>query len=1152
MKHFYNFLLAFLCLSAGLVANAQVISTLPWSDGFEGGLNNWIVESDDIDYEWILAEGNPAIFSILHSAHNGTQNVYFYSSNHTSSLLSPVFNLAGKNNVVISFWYSMQVRNGNNDELTLYYRKSSSDSWTELVYLSGDMKDWYYVQVPVTDLSSTVQFKFEGHSQYGGGVLIDDITVKENDYWTDEGNYNISWYDGSGNYSISNAAQLAGVAYLVNNGTEYFANSTINLTSDIDLTGHEWVPIGSFYSNYYFAGKFKGNNHTIDNLFIADQDFSDYSGLFGYINMDATIQDLTLEEHSSINATNKVAVGGFVGAVKNSGSLAATISNCINKATIVGYMEVGGIVGATAAQLNISNCYNYGDICALNHNTDFVGGIIGDIASNTNITSCGNYGTVYALGDVAGGIAGGGYRGVFDKCFNKGEITADGKFVGGICGNYGYIVNCYNLGVIRSNDSYAGGICGDKNSEEPIYNCFNRGKVSVYNKYAGGIVGYAEDNVSVVNVYNTAMIFASEYKGAIIGYLSTSESNCTLLGYYDNDYASDNLNSFTSMSGSSMKTDGFASTLNSHLSMNPNSDLPWETWQQDNLSNGGYPTFGFDADYGHYWICSGNYNTDWFQPFTTTFNIGTAVELAGVAYLCDIEGETFEGKTIKLTADIDLAGHEWVAIGNQWDPIRFGGSFDGNNHKISNLYSEAQDFSYLYGLIGNMYNTNTSAATFVKDLTIDATCEIYVPDYDEIGGIVAFVGSNDFTISNCKNYATVTGSYYVGGIIGDMNSYSSSENSQFYISQCENYGKISGQFDVAGIVGYSYADNITIDNCTNNGDILSANSDGYVGGIAGYADVNDTCIITNCQNNGNIWGDDYYMGGIIGYADGHNIIDNCTNTGEVKNYDGIANYDDYVGGIAGYIYGYQSVVSNCTNIGDIIGDDEVGGIVGYTNTGGTAFENYPSIHVFVTDCQNRGNVTAPYGYETGGIVGEASNSSAWIDRCSNSGNITGYDYVGGISGYRGSVSNCYNTGNIVSDDYYAGGIIGYMCGNSPDYALLANCYNRGNVSANDYDAGGLVGYASDYSYITNCYTTGEVTADSDFGAVIGNKYDSDVIMNALFYNDNLDNDNGFGTAMSAADMKSAVLLDTLNGYVSVWNPDNINFIQLEAWEFRNG
>ena len=128
MKHFYNFLLAFLCLSAGLVANAQVISTLPWSDGFEGGLNNWIVESDDIDYEWILAEGNPAIFSILHSAHNGTQNVYFYSSNHTSSLLSPVFNLADKNNVVISFWYSMQVRNGNNDELTLYYRKSSSDS----------------------------------------------------------------------------------------------------------------------------------------------------------------------------------------------------------------------------------------------------------------------------------------------------------------------------------------------------------------------------------------------------------------------------------------------------------------------------------------------------------------------------------------------------------------------------------------------------------------------------------------------------------------------------------------------------------------------------------------------------------------------------------------------------------------------------------------------------------------------------------------------------------------------------------------------------------------------------------------------------------------------------------------------------------------
>ncbi len=393
---------------------------------------------------------------------------------------------------------------------------------------------------------------------------------------------------------------------------------------------------------------------------------------------------------------------------------------------------------------------------------------------------------------------------------------------------------------------------------------------------------------------------------------------------------------------------------------------------------------------------------------------------------------------------------------------------------------------------------------------------------------------------------------YVGGIIGDMEYYTSSENSRLEVSLCENYGKISGQFDVAGIVGYSYADNITIDNCTNNGDILSANSDGDMGGIAGYTGVDDTLKITNCQNNGNIWGDDYYIGGIIGEAEGHTIIDNCTNTGEVKSHDGVANYDDYVGGIAGSIYGYQSVVSNCTNIGDIIGDDEVGGIVGYTNTSGTAFENYPNIYVFVTDCQNRGNVTAPYGYEIGGIVGEASNSSAWIDRCSNSGDIMGSEYVGGIAGYRGSVSNCYNTGDIVADDYYAGGIIGYMYGNSPDYALVANCYNRGNVSANDYDAGGIVGYASDYSYITNCYTTGEVTADSDFGAVIGEKYSSDVILNALFYNDNLDNDSGFGTAMSAADMKSSILLDTLNGYVSVWNPDNINFIQLESWEFRNG
>ena len=283
MKRFYIFLLALICLSVGLEANAQVITTLPWSDDFEGGLTKWVVESDDPDYEWTVTEGNPAIYSNLKNAHSGTQNAYFFAYGYTSSLVSPVFDLSAQSDVVVSFWYSMQRYNNYRDELTLYYRKSSSDSWSELVELTSEDGKWRYMQVHLLDLSANVQFKFEGYGNEGLGILLDDITVKPaDDYWTDEGNYDISWYDESGNYYLSTPEQLAGLAYLVNNETD-FSDETFNLTSDIDLSGHEWVSIGNTSAGYYFDGKFNGNNHTIDNLVSSEQSFSDYYGLFGNI-----------------------------------------------------------------------------------------------------------------------------------------------------------------------------------------------------------------------------------------------------------------------------------------------------------------------------------------------------------------------------------------------------------------------------------------------------------------------------------------------------------------------------------------------------------------------------------------------------------------------------------------------------------------------------------------------------------------------------------------------------------------------------------------------------------------------------------------------------------------------------------------------------
>lgn len=77
-------------------------------------------------------------------------------------------------------------------------------------------------------------------------------------------------------------------------------------------------------------------------------------------------------------------------------------------------------------------------------------------------------------------------------------------------------------------------------------------------------------------------------------------------------------------------------------------------------------------------------DTIWYtQDSTKTeYTLTTADELAGLAQLVN-EGNTFKGVTIYLGDDIDLANQEWTPIGKSG--ANFQGTFDGQNHTISNL-----------------------------------------------------------------------------------------------------------------------------------------------------------------------------------------------------------------------------------------------------------------------------------------------------------------------------------------------------------------------------------------------------------------------------------------------------------------------------------
>ncbi len=296
------------------------------------------------------------------------------------------------------------------------------------------------------------------------GLTITAQAISGN--WTDAGNYNIAdWYTGhSSPFTIDTAAELAGLAYLVNTGTDNFSGDIVNLTEDIDLSAHYWVPIGGASTmsggvptGYYFAGRFDGyyashvttyNTHIITGMQIntAPTNYGGY-GLFGYVN-GGIIQNVTIQPASAsdpgIALTNNVsAVGGFAGYTNG------TLYNLHNLGVTVnvsntGSSQTGGIAGTvennSETAILVQYCSNEGNITGRGR----VGGIVGAVY-------CSNVGGV-----------------VVDNCFNRSNTlktigTAQNSFSGSIVGYCrGYITNSYsfNTHVDTNGSHYVAGIVG--------------------------------------------------------------------------------------------------------------------------------------------------------------------------------------------------------------------------------------------------------------------------------------------------------------------------------------------------------------------------------------------------------------------------------------------------------------------------------------------------------------------------------------------------------------------------------------------------------------------------------------------------------------------------------------------------------------------
>lgn len=97
-----------------------------------------------------------------------------------------------------------------------------------------------------------------------------------------------SFADGSGTeedpYQIASAEQLAYLAVKANEGTLHTLGDYYILTNNIDLSAHQWVPIGRGTSqdSEYFDGYFNGNGKTITGLYVDESTDGYLAGLLAF------------------------------------------------------------------------------------------------------------------------------------------------------------------------------------------------------------------------------------------------------------------------------------------------------------------------------------------------------------------------------------------------------------------------------------------------------------------------------------------------------------------------------------------------------------------------------------------------------------------------------------------------------------------------------------------------------------------------------------------------------------------------------------------------------------------------------------------------------------------------------------------------------
>ncbi|MBQ2713501.1 MAG: hypothetical protein IJF22_00845, partial [Clostridia bacterium] len=994
--------------------------------------------------------------------------------------------------------------------------------------------------------------------------------------------------DSSGRYQITSAADLNALSNYINAANLSYINASFIVTKDITVSSFR--PIGGYNKttsiSYPFSGTFDGNNKTITITSIVDESL-DYVALIGH--NAGTIKNVNVA--GTITGTN------YVGSV--CGYNAGTITNCHSTAVVSGKGSyVGGIVGVNNATLDNAH-HVTGAVNGVN--TTFglaVGGVVGINLTNGLVTNVYNTGGVTAANyQWVGGVFGQNHGTVYNV-FNKGQVSG-AYYVGGLIGQAGggTLITGYNSGTVVATNTYAGGVVGFNNGGTFRYAYYASGQVR-----AGGTSGTVQKGEGSATTSSPnadekyIMIPFNASTGTLAssitmhGETTSSLSRAMNLAwmYIDSKFALSG-NYGTSNKFFAWSSETLPTLLTTRYLM---------AWSTTTAGTSSSTYWGIDtADRLRYlalMVNSGhNYSKRYFRltanialgGSATPWNpIGTYVDefSESMPFSGDFngQGKTISGMYVSSTTH-DYLGLFGYNTGTVYNFYLTSGTVKGTNYigaacgyntgviRTAYNYSVTVEGtgSYIGGLVGvnsgrvdTSYNYNKSSPGTKNTVTgsnttfglavggiiginltggnvynVFSTATVTANNYQWVGGLI---GQNHGILKNSFCTGQTTGSYYVGGLVGQLgggsitNAYSSgvttSKNTYaggvvghnnggtlLYTYYLQDYAKDNGggtsgtpQKGVgSGTLGSTTAD--VKDNTEPFNSTTNSSSETRLDITTNYGRLVNTVTISGYKTN--------VLLDALNY--GHSYIAKTSALPSTAYYSWGAN-TSYFGGFPTIFYdsfgnaggtawaGYDSTSGDGSTAAKafiIKTEAHLRNLANNVNAGTSYTGKYFKLGANITLTkpfrsigwysevlsENRyfnGNLDGQ-GYTISNLtVNQTTNnnddymglfgyiySGAVVKNLNVSGTVTGVNYVGGIAGYNmGTLESVTFTGTVNGDGSYIGGIVGVNSGK------IKNAMNSAAVNAKNQTfglaVGGIVGINLTGADTYNLVNSGTVTA----------------------------------------------------------------------------